>query len=241
MREIDYGLDRAIEGVERGDVLAQACRTVVEVRRKNADRQEPALGDDNVSLAAQNYRNIINLLERQFEGRVAVRPMRPRNSFQLIVGGYTINVYAVAAADPEAITWSSSGIKQGLASANSALVGDGDHQILSLDDALFEDGGNAEPPISANRLVLVHWADADAAQVRLWIGFPRNNSAGGSPWLQVCEITGRYTDGERGTRRSNRPAEGRGPFGAGPVPDVPIQWRPGAEDEQTGDDTSHGA
>lgn len=234
MRDVHHGLDRAVSDVERGEVLAQTCRTIAEVRRQNADRQEPALGDDNVSLAAQNWRNIVNLLERRFAGRAAVKPIRPRNSFQLLVGGYTVNVYAVASGDPEAIAWSTSGLKQDLASANSALAGEGDHQVLSFDDVLYEDGASDAPAMRANRLVIVHWADADAALVRLWIGLPRDNAAGGSPWLQVQEITGRYGDGGRGTGGGQRPQEPGGPFGGGPVPDVPVQWSPREEGEQTG-------
>lgn len=239
MWNADYGLDRAVKDVERGGVLAETCRTVVTVRRQNADRQEPALGDDNFTLAAQNHRNVGNLLERSFAGRATVRHTRPRsNSYQLVVGGYTINVYALPSGDPESIAWSTSGLKQELASSNSALAGDRDHQILSFDDVLYEDGDSDVPGIGANRLVLVHWADADASQVRLWVGFPRDNTNGGSPWLQIVEITGLYGDGGRGSGEGTTPAEPVRPFGGGAMPEVPVQWRPSEDDEGTGSGSS---
>ena len=81
-----FGLDRALQELSREAVLGQLCQIVAQVRRANADRQEVALGDDAVSLATLNWRNIVNQLARHYDGRASVKAIRPRNSSSCSTG-----------------------------------------------------------------------------------------------------------------------------------------------------------
>lgn len=239
--EGDYGLETALKLLSRDAVLGQLCQLVTRVRRVNADRQEPALGDDTVSLATQNWRNIINLLERHFEGRATVKAIRPKNSFQLVTHGYTVSVYGVPTNDPQAVAWRHSGVKQGLAVANSAMAGDGEHENLTFDDILFEDGLSEDAGLKAHHVVIVHWADQDARTVRLWAGLPRDNTKGGSPWLELVELSGYGGDGG-GEQKAANDDTSEGPsagFQAGQLPEVSIEWLP-ADEPDTGT-TAQGA
>lgn len=229
--EGDYGLETALQVLRRDAVLGQLCQLVARVRRVNADRQEVALGDDTVSLATQNWRNIINLLERHFEGCATVKAIRPKNSFQLVTRGYTVSVYGLSTNDPQAIAWRHSGVKQGLAMANSAMAGDGEHETLTFDDVLFEDGLSEGAGLKAHHVVIVHWADQDARTVRLWAGLPRDNTKGGSPWLELLELSG-YGDGGSGGKPVSDDGAPDGPtagFQAGQLPEVSIEWLPADE------------
>jgi hypothetical protein len=236
-----FGLDHALQELSGGAVLGQLCQIVTQVRRANADRQEVALGDDAVSLATLNWRNIVNQLERHFDGRATVKAVRPRNSFQLLARGYTVNVYGVPVSDPNSIVWKYSGIKQELAAANSAMAGDGTHQTLTFDDALFEAGLEEDNGVKANHVVIVHWADADASTVRMWAGLPRDNWRGGSPWLELLELTG-YDGDTGGSRIAPDESPDGGPaagFQFGTLPEVTIEWAPAAEPD-TGSDAAKG-
>lgn len=228
----DYGLEQALEELSKEGVLGQLCQVVSGVRHTNADRQEPLLGDDNVSLGTLNYRNIINQLDRHYDGRATVRAVRPQNAFQLLVRGYTVSVYGLPTSDPQAIAWTTSGVKRGLAAANSALVGDkGYDQPLTFDDVLFEDGLAATAGLTATHVIVVHWADQDASVVRMWAGFSRDNSKGGSPWLELVELSG-YGDGGSGGMPATDGDPGDQPAGgfqAGQLPEVEIGWMPAAE------------
>jgi hypothetical protein len=236
-----YGLDKALDVLNKEAVLGQLCQVIVGVRRVNADRQEPTLGDDNFSLAALNWRNISNQAERLFDGKTTVKALRPKNSFQLVARGYTINAYALSSTDPYAIRWNASGLKLGLADANSAHAGDLGYEVLTLDDALFDDGQSDDAGIHANHVFLVHWADVEGRTVRIWAGLPRNNTKGGAPWLELVELSG-----HGGTGGSTQPApvepnsDTATGFKASVVPDVPIEWAP-AQEPDTGTDAAPGA
>ena len=238
-----YGLDRALQELSREAVLGQLCQIVAQVRHANADRQEPALGDDAVSLAALNWRNIVNQLARHFDGRASVKAIRPQNSFQLQAFGYTVNVYGLPSGDPQSIVWKYSGIKQGLAMSNSAMTGEGDHEILTFDDVLFEDGLTDEPALKAKHLVVVHWADRDASVVRIWAGLPRDNTRGGSPWLEVVELTG-YDSGPGEALPESPDSSSDGPSGGfreGALPEVTIEWMPADQPETGSSSAADGA
>jgi hypothetical protein len=237
-----FDLDRALTELNRSAVLGQVCQIVAGVRRTNADRQEVSLGDDVMSLAGLNYRNIANLLFRHFDGSKDAKPIRPRGSFQIIARGYTINVYGLPSSDPQSIVWKYSGTKLELASSNSAMAGDGAFETPTFDDLLFEDGVAGEPGLKANHLVVVHWADADATTVRLWAGFPRDNSRGGSPWLEVVELHGYGPGPDGGLQVDNDAPEDSGPsgFSAGVLPEVTIEWMP-TDEPDFGSDAAEGA
>lgn len=233
--ERDYGLETALQVLRRDAVLGDLCQVVARVRRANADRQEPALGDDAVSLATQNWRNIVNQLVRHFEGREGVKPTRPKNSFQLVTRGYTVSVYGLPTSDPQAISWRYSGLKQELAMANSAMAGDGEYENITFDDVLFEDGLSGDAGLKAHHVVVVHWADQDGHTVRIWAGLPRDNTKSGSPWLGLVELSG-YGDGGSGEKPASDDGAPEGPsagFQAGQLPEVSIEWLP-ADEPDTG-------
>lgn len=239
----DYGLDRALQELSRDAVLGQLCQIVAQVRKTNADRQEVALGDDAFSLASQNWRNIVNQLAKHFDGRAQVKAVRPRNSFQLVARGYTVNVYGLPSSDPQSIVWKYSGVKRELAVANSALAGDGEYEALSFDDLMFEDVEADERGPKANHIVVVHWADRDASTVRIWAGLPRDNTRGGSPWLELVELSGYGKGPDSGeaapTIDPNSPAPTG--FQAGTLPEVSIEWLPASEPDTGSTSAASGA
>src|SRR5947209_3916169 len=185
--EVNYGVETAVASLDAAGVLPAIRHVVQQVRRQNADRYEPQLGDDSLTLGFANWRNVTNLLERYFDGDSTIKPVRPDNSFQLLVGPYSVSVYGLSAADPMSVTWRGSGIKMRLAETNSAAAGE-EHAEPTLDDVMREQGLD-HITLLPTRIAFVHWADADAARIRIWAGFPRNNERGGSPWLQLIEIT----------------------------------------------------
>jgi hypothetical protein len=225
--DLDYGLGDALAALEAEDVTRNLCDVIRHVRRQNADRHEPLLGDDALTIGFANWRNVGNLLERRYDGDRKVKPVRPDNSFQLQVGVYTVSVYGLSAADPTAITWRGSGVKMRLAEGNSAAVGE-ESNALTLDEALRE-AGHSVPSLRPTRLVFVHWADPDASRVRIWAGFPRNNERGGPPWLAIVEITeDAGGSGEFARQDGDAPPTG---FRDLPMPDPEVGWAPEPAEE----------
>lgn len=187
--DTDYGLADALASLDQHGVTAAVCEVVRQVRRQNADRQEPLLGDDALTLGFTNWRNVANLLERRFEGSQSVTPTRPDHSFQLLVAGYTVSVYGLRTADPTAVAWRGSEVKVRLAEVNTAIAGDGPGWVALTFDEALRAAGHEVRDLRPRHLVFVHWAASDASNIRIWAGFPRTTEHGGAPWLQLVELT----------------------------------------------------
>ncbi len=219
----DYGLQDALTTLVSGDVVTRLRDVIVEVRRRNADRFEPGLGDDAVSAGFTTWRNITNIAEQALADIPGVVVARPANSFHLGYGAYTISVYGLKTPEPMAASWTSSGVKMRFAEGNSLLAGELGHLHPTLDDALAEqdDPGHA-PRLRPTHLVFIHWADADAGTIRIWAGFPRNNERGGPPWLELAELTD--LDGTTDRVPVTDATSAAPGFREQPTPEIEVTW-----------------
>lgn len=224
MTTVGYGMRDLESHWQRRGALGLIVDEIVAVRRRNADRHELALGDDAMSLGMLNWRNIGNQLEKRAAEISGLQVIRPQNSFQLLIGHHSVSVYGLRSADAESMKWNGSGMKSELARANSALVGDGPLQRSLFDTAAHDDTASIHDDVLQPRHVcFAHWASPDGTNVRIWMGFPRDNSNGGSPWLEVLEL-----QLDHGTPdRSSKPDSSSGPatYRDGAFPDVELTWR----------------
>jgi hypothetical protein len=202
--QLNWGLDAFEEAAQQLALLETVWRIAGETRRRNADRFEAKLGDDAMASGFTTFRNVANLLEEALAGNEALTVWRPNNSLEIRVAGWSIGVYAAQACDPTAINWTGSLRKLDLAEANSAVAGDGYSQP-SFDDALAEAGMlDARNLLKPRNIVIAHWADAAGRNLRMWFGFPRDNTRGGEPWLEFREYLP-STDRGTGSREAAAP------------------------------------
>lgn len=227
MTTVEYGLRDLESHWQRAGVLTLVSEVISDVRRRNADRQEPALGDDAMSQGMLNWRNIGNRLEKRVAELPGLRVIRPQNSLQLLVERHAVSVYGLSSADPQSIKWNGSGMKSALARANSAVVGDGPLQYSLFDETsanMVDDGARLDDDVlQPANVCFAHWASPDGQSVRIWMGFPRDNSRGGSPWLEVLELE----LGESAPKLADKPVTSTPltTYLEGTMPDVEITWR----------------
>lgn len=198
---VDWGLDAFEKSAQKVALLPTVWRIAGQTRRRNADRFESKLGDDAMASGFTTFRNVANLLDEALASIKGLTVWRPNNSLEIRLAHWCIGVYAAQACDPTAIRWTGSIRKLDLAEANSAVAGEG-HSQPSFDDALAEagmsDAGNVLKP---RNVVIAHWADADGRNLRMWYGFPRDNTRGGEPWLEFRE----YLPGAGAVHRGDAP------------------------------------
>lgn len=226
MTTVEYGLRNLERDWQHSGALGLVSDEIVQVRRHNADRHELALGDDAMSLGMLNWRNIGNQLEKRVETMPGLTVTRPQNSFQLIIERHTVSVYGLSSADPESIKWNGSGMKSALARANSALVGDEPLQYSLFDRTSAQNDDTAsitDDVLQPSHVCFAHWASPDGTSVRIWVGFPRDNSNGGSPWLEVLELQ----LGQPTPNRTAKPDVDTTPatYLDGALPSVELTWR----------------
>lgn len=184
---VNWGLDAFEESAEKVTLLQTVWQIAGQTRRRNADRFETKLGDDAMASGFTTFRNVANLLEEALAGIEGLTVSRPSNSLEIRLADWCVGVYAAQACYPTAISWTGSIRKLDLAEANSAVAGDG-HLQPSFDDALAEAGLTDDGDVLKPRnVVIAHWADANGRNLRMWFGFPRDNTRGGAPWLDFRE------------------------------------------------------
>jgi len=223
MTATEYGLRDLKATWQTRGVLSLITEVICEVRRRNTDRQEPQLGDDALSQGMLNWRNIGNRLEKRAAEVPGLLAARPQNSFQLVVDGHVISVYGLSSADPESMRWIGSGMKISLARTNSCLVGDGDLQYSLFDQVSNDSASEGDDVLQPANITFAHWASPDGESVRIWMGFPRDNTGGGSPWLEVVELS----LSKPAPRPSQRTDTDSGPatYLDASMPDVDLTWR----------------
>lgn len=185
--KLNWGLGEFEVAAEQVDLLKAVWRVAGETRRRNADRFESKLGDDAMACGFTTFRNVANLLEAALDGVDGVKVARPSHSFEIRLGQWVIGVYGLASCDPTVIRWNGSSRKLELAESNSAVAGEW-HSQPSFDEAMAEAGlDDEENALKPRHVVIVHWADATGRNPRMWFGFPRDNTRGGEPWLELRE------------------------------------------------------
>lgn len=203
-------LTEAITTLRDRGVLTPLEGLIRQVYLRAADRHEPALGDDAMSFGTTVWRNLTNLGKAQFTGRPGVDARVEDNSLEILCAGYVVRLYSLQGgldANIESIRWEGSEVRLGGAVENSS------HQQLALDDdEQFPDLFAGVTP-RKRHLRVAHAGDIDTGAVVAYLGLPRDNRQGGSPWFEV-----RHWFGEQPVRQSVRRPGAAGPEGHEELP-----------------------
>lgn len=218
---VDY-LPPAIATLDASGVLAPLADLVRQVYRRAADRHEPELGDDAMSFGTTVWRNLTNLGVAQFAGLPGVSTRIEDNSLEILCAGYILRLYSLqggTGANVESIRWEGSEARLGGAVENSR------HGQLALDDdEQFADAFAGVLP-RRRHLRVAHAGDIGTGDALAYIGLPRDNRHGGSPWFEVqlwigqpARTTTVADDGPAGSLVRLR--------GEVPIPELDLQVRP---------------
>lgn len=162
---------------ERG-VLDRLGRLVRQVYRRAADRHEPDLGDDAMSFGTTVWRNLVHLGQVEFAGVDGVRVRLEDNSLEILCAGYVVRLYSLQGG-VESIGWEGSEARLGGAVENSR-----DGQLAFDDEGQFpEVFAGVVPP--KRHVRVAHTGDIATGEAVAYIGLPRDNRDGGSPWFEV--------------------------------------------------------
>lgn len=171
-------LDDAVAVLDERGVLEPLGGLIRQVYRRAADRHEPELGDDAMSFGTTVWRNLTNLGKASFDGVDGVRVRVEDNSLEILCAGYVVRLYSLQGGI-ESIRWEGSEARLGGAVENSR---DGQ---LAFDDAeqFPEVFAGVVPP--KRHLRVAHTGDITTGEATAYLGLPRDNREGGSPWFEV--------------------------------------------------------
>ncbi|MEV0939595.1 hypothetical protein AB0I90_04340 [Micromonospora wenchangensis] len=171
-------LDDAVAVLDGRGVLEPLGGLIRQVYRRAADRHEPELGDDAMSFGTTVWRNLTNLGKASFDGVDGVRVRVEDNSLEILCAGYVVRLYSLQGGI-ESIRWEGSEARLGGAVENSR---DGQ---LAFDDAeqFPEVFAGVVPP--KRHLRVAHTGDITTGEATAYLGLPRDNREGGSPWFEV--------------------------------------------------------
>ncbi|MFC6017353.1 hypothetical protein ACFP2T_14185 [Plantactinospora solaniradicis] len=162
---------------ERG-VLDRLGRLIQQVYRRAADRHEPELGDDAMSFGTTVWRNLVHLGQAEFAGVDGVRVRVEDNSLEILCAGYVVRLYSLQGG-VESIRWEGSEARLGGAVENSR-----DRQLAFDDEGQFpEVFAGVVPP--KRHVRIAHTGDIVTGEAVAYVGLPRDNRDGGSPWFEV--------------------------------------------------------
>jgi hypothetical protein len=162
---------------ERG-VLDRLGRLIQQVYRRAADRHEPGLGDDAMSFGTTVWRNLVHLGQAEFTGVDGVRARLDDNSLEILCAGYVVRLYSLQGGI-ESIRWEGSEARLGGAVENSR-----GRQLAFDDEGQFpEVFARVVPP--KRHVRIAHTGDIATGEAVAYIGLPRDNRDGGSPWFEV--------------------------------------------------------
>ncbi|MEU9507126.1 hypothetical protein AB0D32_12685 [Micromonospora sp. NPDC048170] len=219
---MDY-LSTAVTALDRANVLPLLADLIRQVYRRAADRHEPELGDDAMSFGTTIWRNLTNLGAGQFAGLPGVDTRVEDNSLEILCAGYILRLYSLqggTGASVESIRWEGSEARLGGAVENSR------HGQLALDDEeQFPDAFAGVLP-RRRHLRVAHAGDIETGEAVAYLGVPRDNRDGGSPWFEVQLWIGepaRLTVSAAGESRGGDSVRLPGEL---PIPELDVQVRP---------------
>jgi hypothetical protein len=224
---MDDLLGRAREVLERRGILEVMTKIVSAVYARNAARYDPVLGDDQTTFGITTSRNIANLTVQRLKDRPGVRARMVETALEVLCDGYVLRQYKLAGATRDvsvaSISWEDSEAKLDGAIENSS-------RQLSL-DADLDTGttafGGIVPPM--RHLRLVHAGDLETGECVIYLGIPRDDRDGGSPWFDVALIYGEPGEQAEGDHAASAPADPRQPHGPSydtlPLPDIGVGRR----------------
>jgi hypothetical protein len=176
-------LTAATTALDERVVLVPLAELIRQVYRRAAERHEPALGDDAMSFGTTVWRNLTNLGAAQFAGRPGVDARIEDNTLEILAGGYIVRLYSLQGGTDtsvESIRWEGSDARLSGAVENSA-----DGQLALDDEGQFPDAFAGLIP-RKRHVRIAHAGDIDTGEVVAYIGLPRDNRSGGSPWFEVA-------------------------------------------------------
>jgi hypothetical protein len=175
-------LSDALATLDERGVLPPLAELIRQVYRRAADRYEPDLGDDAMSFGTTVWRNLTNLGRVHFGDLAGVDARVEDNSLEILCAGYVLRLYSLQGgldSSVESIRWEGSDARLGGAVENSAS------EQLALDDE------EQFPQIFAGlvprkrHVRIAHAGDLDTGDTVAYMGLPRDNRDGGSPWFEV--------------------------------------------------------
>ncbi|MEV0394210.1 hypothetical protein [Polymorphospora rubra] len=171
-------LDDAVAVLDDRGVLKPLGELIRQVYRRAADRHEPELGDDAMSFGTTVWRNLTNLGKATFDGVDGVRVRVEDNSLEILCAGYVVRLYSMQGGI-ESIRWEGSEVRLGGAVENTR-----DGQLAFDDEGQFPEvfAGVAPPK---RHIRIAHTGDITTGDATAYIGLPRDNRDGGSPWFEV--------------------------------------------------------
>ncbi|MER5358829.1 hypothetical protein [Streptomyces sp. NPDC002785] len=181
---MDMTLRQAMTDLRRDGVLGIVEEVTQQVYETNADRFEPKFGDDAGTFGQQTWRNIANLVHlRLVQAGIPARIVAG-GAVEITSGPWVVRFYKFrfttsdkVPAALEKVRWDGSGPRLRGAVANSSAG-----IQLALSEASEWDSAFA-PAITQGHVRIMHTGDPETGGCVIELGLPRDNRAGGSPWL----------------------------------------------------------
>jgi hypothetical protein len=162
--------------------IVDALRQVYDA---NAERHDPALGDDGQSFGLLVAHNARAFLEQELEGYPEVRCSRPLNSFEIAVNGVVLHPCKTGSSYDDSVhdaVLDGSLTRQRFVSENAAQL------TLFRADGTGGWMNGSEPAPRLRHLVIAHCGNPHDGLCWVAIGAPRSSGRSGSPWHWVQEI-----------------------------------------------------
>jgi hypothetical protein len=215
-------LTEAIETLDQRGVLVPLEELVRQVYRRAADRHEPELGDDAMSFGTTVWRNLTNLGAVQFTGRGGIDARVEENSLEILCAGYVLRLYSLhggTETSVESIRWEGSEARLGGAVENSQ------HLQLALDDP--DDVPDLFAGIIPRKrhIRVAHAGDLNTGEAVAYLGLPRDNRDGGSPWFDVRHWFGQPSATGVNATRNGTGRNSLTQYDELPIPDLQLRPR----------------
>lgn len=177
-------LRQAMTDLRRDGVLGIVEEVTQQVYETNADRFEPEHGDDMGTFGQLTWRNIANLVHlRLVQAGIPARIVAG-GAVEITSGPWVVRFYKFRFTTPdkvpaalEKVRWDGSAPRLRGAVANSSAG-----VQLALSEESEWDSAFA-PAITQGHVRIMHTGDPETGGCVIELGLPRDNRAGGSPWL----------------------------------------------------------
>lgn len=215
-------LTEAIATLDERGVLTPLADLLRQVYRRAAERHESALGDDAMSFGTTVWRNLTNLGAAAFADQPGVDARIEDNSLEIIAAGYILRLYSLQGgtdASVESIRWEGSDTRLGGAVANSV-----EGQLALDDEEQFPEAFASLIP-HKRHIRIAHAGDIDTGDTVAYIGLPRDNRSGGSPWFAVALWFGQPTRATAAGTNGRGPDRSRPSYDELPIPELDLRLR----------------
>jgi hypothetical protein len=214
-------LGDAFAVLDGSGVLGRLEELIRQVYRRTAARHEPDLGDDPMSFGTTVWRNLVNLGAAGFQDLPGVEARVEENSLEVLCAGYVLRLYSLQGgldSSVESIRWEGSDARLGGAVENSQA------EQLALDDEEQFPSVFAAVVPRKRHIRVAHAGDIVTGEAVAYLGLPRDNRDGGSPWFEVTLWFGQSTTLTAPSAGPSAEASAR--HDELPIPDLDIQLRP---------------